>query len=113
MEYERFYKRCMFLGKLSGCHQRPDRSFSIHGKQFPVCARCTGVFAGQLVSLILIHFFKPAFWILALFCIVMLLDWSIQYLKIRESTNLRRLITGSLCGYAFGTIILQIFLMIL
>jgi uncharacterized membrane protein len=26
------------------CHQLPDRSFFVDGHQFPVCARCTGLY---------------------------------------------------------------------
>jgi uncharacterized membrane protein len=26
------------------CHQRPERSFFFDGHQFPVCARCTGLY---------------------------------------------------------------------
>ena len=36
------------------CHQRPERSFHTRGVQFPVCARCTGLYlsgaAGALVA---------------------------------------------------------------
>ncbi len=32
-------------------------------------------------------------------CAVMFLDWYIQYLKIRSSTNIRRFITGTLGGF--------------
>jgi uncharacterized membrane protein len=28
------------------CHQRPERSFHHGGAQFPVCARCLGLYAG-------------------------------------------------------------------
>ena len=46
------------------------------------------------------HFCIGCYWrIDLLFCLVMLLDWSIQFLKIRQSTNARRLISGLLCGY--------------
>ena len=35
------------------CHQRPERSFHTHGRQFPVCARCTGLYlAGTLGALL-------------------------------------------------------------
>jgi uncharacterized membrane protein len=26
------------------CHQRPERSFHLHGRPLPVCARCTGLY---------------------------------------------------------------------
>jgi uncharacterized membrane protein len=30
------------------CHQRPERSFHQDGAQLPVCARCTGLYAGAM-----------------------------------------------------------------
>jgi uncharacterized membrane protein len=32
------------------CHQRPDRSFHIHGHQLAVCARCTGLYVSALAG---------------------------------------------------------------
>jgi hypothetical protein len=32
------------------CHQIPARSFFLWGSQMPVCARCTGIYAGAAVS---------------------------------------------------------------
>lgn len=37
------------------CHQLPARSFHLSGLQFPVCARCTGLYGGGLLGLILSH----------------------------------------------------------
>jgi uncharacterized membrane protein len=34
------------------CHQRPDRSFYLWGTQFPVCARCAGIYAGAALGVI-------------------------------------------------------------
>jgi uncharacterized membrane protein len=35
------------------CHRRPERSFHVHGRQFPVCARCTGLYlSGTLAALL-------------------------------------------------------------
>src|SRR6478672_7529764 len=32
------------------CHQRADRSFYLIGGQLPVCARCTGIYAGAALT---------------------------------------------------------------
>lgn len=34
------------------CHQRPERSFHTAGVQWPVCARCTGLYAGGTAGLL-------------------------------------------------------------
>jgi uncharacterized membrane protein len=35
------------------CHQRPERSFFLHGRQFPVCGRCAGLYlSGAIASLV-------------------------------------------------------------
>lgn len=90
----------MRVGRSSGCHQMPERSFFIKGKQFPVCARCTGVMIGKILAI-------ATFWIYAVpikyyicGCEIMFLDWFLQYMNVLNSTNVRRLITGILGGYS-------------
>lgn len=84
-------------GNNSGCHQLPERSFFYHGKQFPICARCTGVVIGQLTAIIY-SFVRPISLKRCTFLLsIMGMDWIVQYAKIKESTNMRRLITG-FCG---------------
>jgi uncharacterized membrane protein len=33
------------------CHQRPGRSFHLFAAQLPVCARCTGIYAGAALGM--------------------------------------------------------------
>ena len=81
------------------CHQRPDRSFFLKGKQFPVCARCTGVLIGYILGVMLavVTSCRAYLWFL-LMLIPMIVDGGLQHFKNIESNNLRRLFTGILGG---------------
>lgn len=100
----------MRYGANLGCHQIAERSFSWKGYQFPVCARCTGVIIGYIISGIISMFYIIPVGLCILMCAVMFFDWFVQYLKIRMSTNKRRFITGVLGGY--GLTVLEIHIMI-
>lgn len=93
------WRKIMRFGRMMGCHQMPERSFFIRGRQLPICARCTGVFLGQTFSVVLFWVYEPPLFMCLLFCLLMFIDWLLQYKKIMESTNVRRMITGTLCGY--------------
>ena len=104
----------MRLGNRCGCHQREDRSFKIGELQFPICSRCTGILFGQIISVILIIFkINIPIYLDFIFLLIMFLDWFIQYKKIKESTNFRRFITGSLAGIAQINIIYQFIIFII
>ena len=96
--------KLMEIGDTLGCHQMPERSFFIKGFQFPVCARCTGVIISAIIETILFVKKKLPIGICIAMSSVMLLDWGIQYLKIKESTNARRLITGLIGGFGYSTL---------
>jgi len=86
------------VGNQSGCHQMPERSFFYKGKQFPVCARCTGVFFGHMTAVLFFLCRKKVSFPKCLFLMgIMGLDWGIQETGIMESTNSRRFVTG-FCG---------------
>lgn len=85
------------------CHRRPERSFFIKGHQFPVCARCTGFYAGLIAYLIINHFIRHAYDINILMISIILMipvaiDGFTQYFGPRESTNGLRFITGFIGG---------------
>ena len=90
----------------AGCHQRADRSFFYKGYQFPMCARCTGVMIGYLIAIPIYFIYTLSISTYIVLCAIMFLDWYIQYLKIKTSTNVRRLISGTLGG--FGSMSLEL-----
>lgn len=107
LDKERLYKKIMNMGKATGCHQLPERSFFYHGRQFPVCARCTGVFIGEILGIILFKIWEISCAVIILFFLVMFADWFVQHKFHYESNNFRRLITGLMCGYALGNCIMK------
>lgn len=108
MNLDIVYQDLFLWGHRIGCHQRKDRSFHWHGKQFPICARCTGVLLSYLTSVPIYITFGGEWHFCILAMVVMLSDWLIQFLGIKESTNLRRLLTG-ICG-GYGVMTAQILL---
>lgn len=89
----------MDFGGRMGCHQMESRSFFFRGYQFPVCARCTGVILGELITIILIILnIKINIIVSIILLLIMGFDWFIQFINILQSNNIRRLITGTLGG---------------
>ena len=41
---------CVYATGSFVCHQRPERSFLLAGRQMPVCARCAGLYAAAAFS---------------------------------------------------------------
>jgi len=84
------------------CHRLPERSFFFRGKQFPLCARCTGIFIGYMVGLLYAFTFGSIELVFALLLLIpLIIDGMVQFRTNYVSTNIRRLITGILAG--FGT----------
>ena len=117
MEGVKIWLSLMRFGRRLGCHQIAERSFFIRGYQFPVCARCTGIFIGQIVSSVL-FFFLTIDWLIGLFMLVpMAIDGGLQYINLLKSDNFRRVITGFVGGfgltYVYGYFIKSIILAII
>ena len=85
--------------ELTFCHRIPERSFFWKGKQFPVCARCTGIHIGYLrMPIFFFGFATLNIWISLFLMLPTYLDGTIQAVFNYESTNLRRVITGFFGG---------------
>jgi uncharacterized membrane protein len=82
------------------CHRRKDRTIHIKGKPLPLCARCTGIY----LCYFLVPFYflftpqKNWIWFALLLQIPALIDGGTQLLKLRESNNFLRLVTGISSG---------------
>ena len=92
-------KICFWLPIVFGCHQKPERSFFFLGKQFPICARCTGQLAGMLCGCIGAWLCQIPFQLSVMLMLPMLADGFCQMLTAYASTNCRRFLTGFLFGF--------------
>ena len=108
----------------SVCHQMPDHSFAFGDLHPPLCARCTGMYLGALITIIA-HFiwgkhgkFPP--WWITVFLIIGLIAFAVDgvnstlslfswYPKLYETTNLTRLITGLAVGLGIGSTLSVVF----
>ncbi|GAB4093321.1 DUF2085 domain-containing protein [Flaviaesturariibacter terrae] len=95
--------------QLVSCHRKPERSFFWKGRQFPVCARCTGIYLGYLTF----PFFNFEFWYLAsgwalLLMAPTIIDGLTQAYLRRESTNWLRFSTGLAAGTGLMAIVVNI-----
>ena len=83
-----------------GCHCRADRSFFWHGRQFPICARCTGELVGMVLAVVSLWFYVPPLWLTLVIMVPMVADGFIQLKTQYESNNVRRFLTGLPFGYS-------------
>ena len=89
------------------CHGIPERCLYLWSVPMPICARCTAIYVGLLISigvfLILPRMTERfARMILCTAAIPMAIDGLTQLAKLRVSTNTLRIETGLILGIAFG-----------
>ncbi|MDR3344889.1 MAG: DUF2085 domain-containing protein [Oscillospiraceae bacterium] len=86
------------------CHRKPERSFFFRGKQFPLCARCTGILVGYIIGIALRIFWQRLpLWAVFVFMLPMIVDGLLQNVKHIMSNNPRRFVTGLI----FGTVLIH------
>lgn len=84
----------VLLYKIFKCHRMSSRSFFVRNRQFHICARCTGLFVGYIVSPIFLVFGGYTFLAFTIFLAALILDGVTQLLGWRESNNNLRFLTG-------------------
>jgi uncharacterized membrane protein len=95
----------LYGGFAAVCHQIPERSYFIAGHKLAVCSRCTGLYAGFVLTLLLYPLLRPLrstdwpppVW-LVLGAMPMAIDFGLTFLGIWENTHTSRLLTGLLLG---------------
>ena len=92
------------------CHRIPERTFSIKGHYFPVCARCTGIYLGSFSYFALVSMVRVDYNVLLLATAVLMvvptfLDGFTQLLGERESNNTLRFATGIMGGLGLGIMV--------
>ena len=92
-----------FFSKI--CHQCPDRSLFIWGKQFAVCARCTGLYFGFLIGTLFFllstnskRLFLPRRTLFFIALVPISIDVGLSIFQIWQNTHLSRLVTGLILG---------------
>jgi uncharacterized membrane protein len=103
------------------CHQLDSHSLHLFGAKFAVCARCTAIYFGFFVSLVLYPFlsqkilFTPAIRTIAhsprnlfLFVLPILLDLGLSEIGVHGSTLVTRVVTGLILGIALPFILVPL-----
>ncbi|MFW5889132.1 MAG: DUF2085 domain-containing protein [Bacillota bacterium] len=109
MNSEKLWLSLMKIGCNIGCHQQSCRSFFYKNYQFPVCARCTGILIGEfIIAPIILIFGYNNIYLNIILLTIMIIDGLLQYFKIYESNNIRRLITGLGAGYAITSMLIYL-----
>ncbi|HKG45693.1 MAG TPA: DUF2085 domain-containing protein [Pyrinomonadaceae bacterium] len=87
------------------CHQLPERSYFIDGHKLAVCSRCTGIYAGFALTLLVYPLIRslrntatpPRSWLI-LAAVPLAIDFSLNFFDTWENTHTSRLLTGALLG---------------
>ena len=86
------------------CGQNPEHTWAPGQAQLPFCQRCTGLYVGGFVCLLLHGILRPRQgrrWV-ALYCLFLLTAAPFGFHLIQDGPVLRTM-TGVLCGFGIGT----------
>lgn len=94
------------------CHQRPDRSFWIHGQSMPVCARCTGLYASAALAAPLALFLaaglsgRRARYLVTAAALPTIISWGLEMAGLVHPPNMVRAIAALPLGFAAAWLVI-------
>ena len=95
------------------CHQRPERSFFIHARQMPVCARCTGIYLGATLAGPLAIIASAAIAasraraVLFVAALPTAVTWTLEFFGVAHFSNAARCLAGLPLGFAAAWLVLS------
>jgi uncharacterized membrane protein len=95
------------------CHQRSERCFRIQGRPMPVCARCTGLYAGAAVAgpvaLVLAAGLssRRARLIITLAALPTVISWGIEFAGLAHPSNSVRMIAALPLGFVVAWLVIS------
>lgn len=95
------------------CHQRSERCFRIRGRPMPVCARCTGLYAGAALAGPLALFLaaglssRRARLAVALAALPTVISWGIEFAGLAHPSNSVRAIAALPLGFAVAWLVIS------
>lgn len=103
----------VYAGSSQICHQRAERSFSTAGLQWPVCARCAGLYLsgalGALFGWFGLGAWSPsrARWLLASAALPTGITWGLEVASLASFSNMARAVAAIPLGLAAGWLFIQ------
>jgi uncharacterized membrane protein len=96
------------------CHQRPDRCFWIRGRPMPVCARCSGLYAGAALAAPLALVWaaqlsgRRARAVAAAAALPTLFTWSLEVAGLAHPSNLARFVSALPLGCVAAWLVVSV-----
>ena len=105
---------CTYAAGSRICHQRPERCFSIRGRPMPVCARCTGLYAGAAIAgplgLLLASAWssRRARLAVTLAALPTIVSWGLEYAGMAHPSNAARALLALPLGFVVAWLVVGV-----